>query len=66
MSTAADRQRLHRERSRCGKIILRLEVDEVLLTELLVAAKLLEPKVDHGRSEIERATEKLIELIGDA
>jgi hypothetical protein len=43
-----------------------VEADEVGLVELLAAAKLLDPMVDHGRSEIERATERLIELIAAA
>jgi hypothetical protein len=66
MSTAALRQQRHRRREREGKIPLCIEVDEVRLTELLVQAKLLSPLVDHGRSEIEAATEKLLELIVDA
>jgi hypothetical protein len=65
MSNAA-RLRRFRERQANGHIILRLEVDEVALTELLVAAGLLPPATDHERTEIEAATERLLgTLIAD-
>jgi hypothetical protein len=67
MSTAAAvRQRARRQRLANGKILLLVEADETKLVELLVASKLIDPMVDHGRSEIERATGKLLELIADA
>ncbi|MBR1154183.1 hypothetical protein [Bradyrhizobium sp. JYMT SZCCT0428] len=39
--TNADRQRAHRRRLACGKIVLRVEVDDVAVTEALIAAGLL-------------------------
>ena len=37
-----------------------VEVDEVVLVEALVEARLLEPLIDHDRLAIETATEKLL------
>jgi hypothetical protein len=53
--TAAERQRRRRRRLRDGKIIVRVELDEVEAEEQLAAAGLLDPQRDHGRDEIERA-----------
>ena len=63
MSAAALRQRLHRARERNGKIVLRIEADEVGLTEALITAKLLDPLVDHDRAAVEAAAARMLELI---
>lgn len=50
MKTAAERQRAHRRRQAAGKVVLPVEVDEVAITEALIAANLLSPQdADHRR-----------------
>lgn len=54
------RSKRFRDRQREGKIVLTIEADEVMLTELLVAANLLPPAVDYTRAQIEEATQALL------
>jgi hypothetical protein len=63
MTADALRQRLHRARERTGKIVLRIEIDEVGLTEALIAAKMLDPRIDHDRAAVEAAVARMLELI---
>jgi len=56
-------QRRRRERLRQGRFILKVEVDEAGLVEVLTAASLLSPSVDHGRPEIQVAAQQLLELM---
>jgi hypothetical protein len=62
-TTAALRQRRRRERLRQGRFILKVEVDEAGLVEVLTAASLLSPSVDHGRPEIQAAAQRLLGLM---
>jgi hypothetical protein len=48
---------------RQGKLLLRIVVDEVALTEVLVAANLLSPSITHDRPQIQAAVERLLALI---
>ena len=65
MTSATVRQRRRRERLANGRIQLTIEADEVALLEALHEARLLDPLVDHDRCEIERAVERLIEMIAE-
>jgi hypothetical protein len=59
---AAARKRLQRERARQGRVLLRIEADEVGLIGLLTAANLLSP-LDHDRPKIEAAVQQLLGLM---
>ena len=49
----AERQRLHRQRQRNGKLALTVEVNAAEIIELLVEAQLLDPRTAfHGRAEL--------------
>jgi hypothetical protein len=63
MTSAAARTRRHRQRQAAGLIVVAVEIDEVRATEVLVAAGLLDPMVDHSREAISRAVERLVELL---
>jgi hypothetical protein len=56
----AERQRRYRARLACGKIPLCIEVDEVNVTEALVAAGLLSEAEAQDREKLARAIEKII------
>jgi hypothetical protein len=60
MTSAADRMRRHREREARGKIVLRIEADEVALIETLAAARLIDRMSDPSRPDLERAVELLL------
>lgn len=61
--SAAARQARHRQRERAGRIVLRVEADEIQLVEALVASELL-PEADRDdRAAVEEATARLIELL---
>jgi hypothetical protein len=63
MSTAALRQRRHRERERDGKLAVTVEVDAREVIELLVEARLLDPRADfHTREDIGAAVAKFLVL----
>jgi hypothetical protein len=53
--TAADRQRRRRRRLREGRIVARVELDEVEATDALVAAGLLDPNLADDPAAIEQA-----------
>jgi hypothetical protein len=55
MLSATERQRRRRRRQRDGRIVVRVELDEVEAEERLVAAGLLDPLADHDAKAIERA-----------
>jgi hypothetical protein len=63
MSTAAARMRRRRAREREGKAVLRIEVDEIEVAEVLCAARLLDPVLNHSREDIARGIEKLLAAI---
>ena len=65
MSSAADRMRRRRERERTGRVILMVEFDETQLTETLCQARLIDPMAETSRADLERAVERLVELVGD-
>jgi hypothetical protein len=60
MSPVAVRLQRFRQRQACGRVCLTIEVDEIAVTEVLIAAGVLSPGVDHGRGELERAVERLL------
>jgi hypothetical protein len=63
MSTTAARQRLHRQRERAGLAVLRVEVDEIALTEKLIEGSFLDPADADDRARIEAATERLLAVL---
>lgn len=65
MSSAAERQREHRRREASGRILLTVEVDEIEVTEVLRAARLLNPMLEHSREDIALAVERLIKLLAE-
>jgi len=62
MSTAARCKRL-RQRQREGKAVLQIEVNLLDLTELLIAAGVLQQWDDNDRDAIARATERLLSVL---
>jgi hypothetical protein len=62
VSSAARVQR-HRERARNGKVVFRVEADEVEVEALLVEAGFLPPEGTDDRTAIERGLTKLIEVL---
>jgi hypothetical protein len=61
-SAAAQRMRLLRERRAAGRSVVPVEVDEADV-EVLYAARLLDPMVDHSRAEIADAIKRLLKTI---
>jgi hypothetical protein len=61
--TNAERQRRHRARRANGRIVVRAEVDEIELVQMLVAERLLEHHQQEDRKAIENATERLFALL---
>jgi hypothetical protein len=61
--TTATRLRRFRDRKANGRVVLHVEVNLLDLTELLVAANLLQQWDDADRSKIERATARLLEVL---
>jgi hypothetical protein len=61
MSTAA-RARLYRERLRCGRMVVTLELDGAV-TEMLTESGLLAERDIDDRSAVGRAIERLLELL---
>lgn len=55
----AERMRRHRSRMAAGRVILRVEVDEVELAEVLIENRFLRPNYS-ARRELEAATEKML------
>jgi hypothetical protein len=64
MKSAAARLRRFRERQREGKVVLKIEVDLVDHTEMLIAAGLLRAwDDDEDRATIEAATARLLRAL---
>jgi hypothetical protein len=63
VGAVALRVRKHRQRRAAGKLSLNIEVDEVTLVEILAQARLLNPSQDHGRENLGRAVERLLQLL---
>jgi hypothetical protein len=61
-TNAAARQRRRRERERAGLIVLRVEVDEVALTEQMVLAGFLSPSEADNRDAVRAALERVVQL----
>jgi len=55
----AVRMRRHRERLAAGRVVLRVEVDEIELAEALIENRFLRPDWE-SRRELERATERML------
>jgi hypothetical protein len=64
MSSAAARMRRLRERERAGRVMLTVEFDETQLVETLCQARLIDRMVEPSRTDLERALERLVELVG--
>jgi hypothetical protein len=64
VGAVALRVRRHRARRAAGKLSLNIEVHEVALREILVQARLLDPVRGHGRDDLARGIEQLLELLG--
>jgi hypothetical protein len=62
MSAGAQRMRLRRERAREGRCVVPVEIDEGDI-EALCTAKLLDPMVDHSRTDIGNAVKRLLRTI---
>jgi hypothetical protein len=58
-TAAAERARRHRARERAGKVVLNVEIDEVAVAELCVAAGLLDGQADDRRA-LAHAVEQLL------
>jgi hypothetical protein len=63
MSTSTERMRDLRQRRKSGLILMTIECDEDLLLRVLIEAALLEPSMADDRETIQRAVQKLIEVI---
>lgn len=65
-TSAAERQRRCRHRRLCGRIVVKVELDEVALIDTLVRAELLDPARADDRDAIEGAFGRAIRAwIGD-
>jgi hypothetical protein len=56
----ADRLRRHRARQRAGRVVVSVEVDEVVVSEFLITASLLDATQADDRAALAKAVEKLI------
>ena len=63
LSTAAARQRLHREREASGRIVLQVEVDETNLSVGLVEAGLISPNDADDKAKLQAGLSRLIEIV---
>lgn len=63
MSGSAERTRTYRQRQKSGVILLVIEAQEDSLVRALVEAGLIHPNLADDREAIQRAAQKLIELI---
>ena len=62
--TSAARMRELRARQANGKVVLRIECDETELSEILVAARLIDRNAEPSRAALEQALERLIVALG--
>jgi hypothetical protein len=62
-TSSAVRVARHRARRARGKVLLHIEIDELAVTEVLARAQLLDSLQDHGRDDLGRAVERLLELL---
>jgi hypothetical protein len=62
MSSAAARQQRYRARVRDGRVVLTVEVDEVALSEALVATGFISPEYADDRQALETALEYVVHL----
>ncbi len=58
----AIRFRRHYQRRRSGLVVLPIEVDPVLLADVLIEARLLDPNMADDRTALAKATARLIEI----
>jgi hypothetical protein len=61
--TNAERQRRHRARQANGRIVVRAEVEEIGLVQMLVALGLLDNRQQEDRKAIEEATDRLFAML---
>ena len=62
-SEAAERQRAHRARLKAGRMVLAIEVDDVLVPAALAEAGLLDLANIEDREAVARAVERLIKMV---
>jgi hypothetical protein len=60
--TAAAKQRAYRDRRRSGRVVLRIEIDEVALVETLIAAGYLPREQDDDRAAVQAALTSMLEI----
>jgi hypothetical protein len=63
MSSSAERMATHRRRRRSGLILLVIEAPEDALAHALVQAGLIDPTMIDDHDQINRAAQRLIEII---
>jgi hypothetical protein len=61
-NSSAIRQRRYRDRQRGGRVVLTVEVDEVALSEALLAAGFISPEHADDRQALETALEYVVHL----
>jgi len=55
--------RAYRRRMRAGRTLVTIEIDEVLLIDGLVEARLLEPSLSDSKHAIDKAASRFVEII---
>lgn len=63
MSTATDRQRARRARLKAGRLVLRVEADEIGLVEMLIDHGLLDRADAEDLPRIEAAVERALAIL---